>query len=1078
MRNITLTSLLILTGATVCFAQPDSTQESKQPGSIGALQTQVAASNALANQIAGQLVVARQADDTQLAEYEALTQQLIDAVQESFDLQQKLHKAQLAEAEAKIAASRVQIKMRQSNSEGIVAQRVKMFLDVPEQFRTPQAVLESMERFSKEKNYEAYVSLLSDEGAELLAGMLLQSMTMMGNMLGLMEATGQSPEETRQIKSIVENINRFMRSNPTSESVAAMGKLASMLPPVLFQLGATGPDGTPVKPPQFAPGEYAQVLRQSSGMLTDPRSFCATMLDAASALVDVAGAMEVKGDDTQQSVASDWKIVIDGIRATATQQALPIDQTVCKTKSVELHVENGRWKISQRGSDDELMEFAGATTLQPSESAAIAPSNSPSVLPSRPQANGNGLPSMAYASAPPTESNQQSLQMLQGRWHVDVHNIAGEDQAGIEDPVQLVINGQILHFVYGAEDVSDPVQIHIKDHTGPSWQVDLVFDPNGVAKILLGILQVDETGLNICMSNSYSKNADKDFRPQTFVPGKRVSLMKCSRVMAVKPSKLLGKWETKLYLAEEKTQIVNGRLADRDYGEFGETLPRKELLAGPWILEIDENEMTLRHDTSDIQILKLDLSEIGEDSFNVAPPKTFSSSPLAESPGEPKEVKLGGRFAIEGDKLKLCVNPRASDTEQVTLSPKADFYVECVRIVDSKPTQVFIEEKLPEWNDFLELLPEVGTALVMFNNDSDISAQMLPVAKSVTKAASVVLVELPQRKWRKVTAPPATHFVLMKDRQLIGARTGLLTQKRLADFVQLAKTWLTPHSAGIDPASLVRIDCYINPGKDNIGSQQGGIYSLTTAVVAVHEDQALLLGPESIARYIEKGYACVARVGDESGKPKQLPLDVMQIGPIKLIGQVDNKVKPAVSATLTLGDGQTREITLESTDYPKSVTEPLDAYDTGSAIYHIRGAHGLVAVQLAPVDDRPQIFQPVLSGCFTVDRSRHPISNFASPIDWQSQTVRSVGSSIYGSNRNGPELFDVLCPTRPAPCGFTFDKHGRLIGRYALGSPTVEDMTHSVFQPNTTHSVLRAALAKLDDSALKTSLQQNLDQSP
>ncbi|WP_417731469.1 hypothetical protein [Rosistilla oblonga] len=938
MRNITLTSLLIWIGATVCFAQPDSTQESKQSESIGSLQTQVAASNALANQIAGQLVVARQADDTQLAEFEALTQQLIDAVQESFDLQQKLHEAQLAEAEAKIAASRAQIKMRQSNSEDIVAQRVKMLLDVPEQFRTPLSVLEAMERCLKEKDYEAYVGLFSDEGADLLAGMLLQSMTIMGNMLGLMEATGQSPEETQQIKSIVESCNGFMRSNPTSESIAAMGKLASMLPPVLFQLGAIGPDGTPVKPPQFAPGEYAQVLRQSSGMLTDPRVFCV-------AILDVVSAMEANENDNQQTVASEWKLVIDGIRATATQKSVPIDQTVCKTESVQLHLEDGRWKISQIGSDAELMEFAGATTLQPSQPSSIAPSNSPSVLPPSPQANGNGLPSMPYASAPPAESNQQSLQMLQGRWHVDVHNIAGEDQADTEPQLELVIDGQILRCVSRSEEVGSPIQIRIKNDASPVWQVELVVDPNGDAETQHGLLQVDESSLRICMANSGSAIADKDFRPQTFVPGKRVTLLECSRVQPDKTSTLSDKWETKRHLAEEKTQIV-------------------------------------------------------------------------------------------------------------------------------------AEEKLPDWNDFLELLPEVGTALVMFSNDSDISVQMLPVAKSVTEAASVVFVELPQQTWRKVAAPPATHFVLMKDRQLIGARTGLLTQKRLADFVGLAKTWLTPHSTGVDPASLVRIDCYINPGKDNIGSQQGGIYSLTTAVVAVHEDQALLLGPDSIAGYIEKGYACVARVRDASGKPKQLPLDVLQIGPVKLIGQADNKAKPAVSATLTLGDGQTREITLESTDYPKSVTEPLDAYDTGSAIYHIRGARGLVAVQMAPVDYRPQIFQPVLSGCFTVDRSRHPISNFASPIDWQSQTVRSVGSSIYGSNRNGPELIDVRCPTRPAPVGFTFSENGRLIGRYALGAPTDKDMTHSVFQPSTTHSVLQAALAELDDPGMKSALQRTLDRSP
>ncbi len=130
----------------------------------------------------------------------------------------------------------------------------------------------------------------------------------------------------------------------------------------------------------------------------------------------------------------------------------------------------------------------------------------------------------------------------------------------------------------------------------------------------------------------------------------------------------------------------------------------------------------------------------------------------------------------------------------------------------------------------------------MFSYEPAIKEQMLPVAKKVAEAASAELIELPLTQWRKILSPEATHFVLMKDRQLVGTRTGLMTEARLRDFVTKAKDWLTPQSTGIEENSLVRIDCYINPGTDNIGSQHGGAYPLTSAVVAVHEDQALLFG--------------------------------------------------------------------------------------------------------------------------------------------------------------------------------------------------------------------------------------------
>ncbi len=384
-----------------------------------------------------------------------------------------------------------------------------------------------------------------------------------------------------------------------------------------------------------------------------------------------------------------------------------------------------------------------------------------------------------------------------------------------------------------------------------------------------------------------------------------------------------------------------------------------------------------------------------------------------------------------------------------------------------------------EWHDFLQLLPESGTALVMFSYESETKEQMLPVAKKVAEAAAVQFIELPLTNWRKIISPEATHFVLMKDRQLVGTRTGLMTEARLRDFVVKSHDWLTPRSTGIDENSLVRIDCFINPGTDNIGSQHGGAYPMTTAVVAVHEDQALLFGPESIAEYIEKGYACVAIVRDASGNQKQVPMDVLLKGPVKLLGRSEKQPKSAASIKVTLGDGTVSEVPLPSFAriYPKSVTELLEAYDVGSAIYHIRGVQGLKPVRLAAIQDAPNVSQRVLSGSFTRERHVPPLHGFRSPIHWQSQTVPKADGHIYGDNINGAEMFEVLCPTRPAPCGFTFNEHGCLVGKYGLGEPSEKDMTHTVFKPDTTHSVLQAALEKIDDAGLKAALTQTLEES-
>ncbi len=60
----------------------------------------------------------------------------------------------------------------------------------------------------------------------------------------------------------------------------------------------------------------------------------------------------------------------------------------------------------------------------------------------------------------------------------------------------------------------------------------------------------------------------------------------------------------------------------------------------------------------------------------------------------------------------------------------------------------------------------------MFSHEPDKREQMLPIAEKVAEEASVELIHLPIDNWRTLFSKEATHFVLMKDRHLIGTKTG------------------------------------------------------------------------------------------------------------------------------------------------------------------------------------------------------------------------------------------------------------------------------------------------------------------
>ncbi len=354
----------------------------------------------------------------------------------------------------------------------------------------------------------------------------------------------------------------------------------------------------------------------------------------------------------------------------------------------------------------------------------------------------------------------------------------------------------------------------------------------------------------------------------------------------------------------------------------------------------------------------------------------------------------------------------------------------------------------------------------MFSHEPDKREQMLPIAEKVAEEASVELIHLPIDNWRTLFSKEATHFVLMKDRHLIGTKTGLVTEAKLKEFIAQAKDWLTPHSTGVMESSLVRVDCYISPGKDNIGSQHGPAIPITLAVVAIDGDEAFLFGTEGIAQYLEKGCACVAIVRDDKGKEKQVPIEVVLTGNVPL-------KKPDA-----LNDDDALVITIPFFKYDKEYIELQEAYDVGSAIYRIRGAHGLTTVKLAPFDSTPQKGERVLAGEFNSSRHHGPILGFQSPFHWQTQQNLSESDwSIYGGNIHGAKMFQVLCPTIPAPSSFLFNAHGRLIGTRGLGNLTEKDKTYTALMPYAIHSVLHFGLEAIAHAGLKAALKQTLEES-
>lgn len=487
-----------------------------QADDIAKLQTQVTEAEKNVSEYAINFRAAKVSGNASLQDLEASTKRLHQAVRALFDLQMKLQLAQLDDAETKIAASRQLLAERRNRAEKIVNKRLQSIMVVPAGAESPQAVLDAMERFTAAKDYAGLVGLMTDDETDRMAGMMLQSMSMMSSFLSLVEATQAPDEDADEVKLVIAKGQDFMRPNPSPEATAALQQVVRFLPSVFYELGATS-NGKPLERPNLTAKQYADLLKQASGVLTDTRAYLVAMMT-------VASSME-KGRDI---IPSQWSININGLHAVATQLAQPHDRTANGVGTVELAVEDGRWKISKLGSDEEFM-------------AAIA-----EVITTSPDATPLHNAAPAYGTAPPLSSGvpyysgdspaSSIRKRMQGRWIVESLSEATQDGLSeVQGTLEIHIRGNVLQFMAGTETSSGPVLLdNIQDsravpaNANEPLPIDFVYDPNGQAETHQGIIACDGETLSICMAIETAK-AGLDFRPRLFVPGSKVTLWKCRR---------------------------------------------------------------------------------------------------------------------------------------------------------------------------------------------------------------------------------------------------------------------------------------------------------------------------------------------------------------------------------------------------------------------------------------------------------------------------------------------------------------------------------------------------------------------
>ncbi|TWT64550.1 Serine/threonine-protein kinase PknB [Rubinisphaera italica] len=345
------------------------------------------------------------------------------------------------------------------------------------------------------------------------------------------------------------------------------------------------------------------------------------------------------------------------------------------------------------------------------------------------------------------------------------------------------------------------------------------------------------------------------------------------------------------------------------------------------------------------------------------------------------------------------------------------------------PLSPMIEEK-SEWDNFLNRCPADGVAVIRAANSQLNELNQDGLDKIADElGTSVVPMNM------DVIHP---NYILVKDQNLLAIQMGPATEKTLRRFIQSASDYLTPQQASVQPRSVIHFDCYINENNEAHGTMTAAPVHLAGVVLAQHEDHVLLLGPSSIAGYIEKGYKCLATLQADSGELVSVPIDVVS-----------------------------------SSNVRKANVDVL--VESGLAVYEASAVPNVPAVRLASPNIELEVGSRVLSGLTKRPNRRSPsvLAGYAPRIHWMTQEVTEWRESSYGYHPDGFEMFDVTFDGDNIPTWATFTPEGQLLGLGALFD--FNNHTASILVPDAIHATLRASIPHIDDPYLKTMIENQVD---
>lgn len=220
-------------------------------------------------------------------------------------------------------------------------------------FSDPHELLKFMVDCGRRRDYESYVTLLTDDAVDQFAGMLLYSCNMMNQMQTLAQASGTvdpaTANEMEKMRAIAAVVARSTKQAPDPEAAAALARLSNSMMVLVVAAGSTN---------NAAASRLAQDIRVSAGVLKDKRAFCVSALQALDAMT---------GDSTVPAAdATDFSLQIEGNSATAHFNP-SADQSEHST--ISFVKADGAWRISSIFDDGQLNAMTATPQLTLTESA-------------------------------------------------------------------------------------------------------------------------------------------------------------------------------------------------------------------------------------------------------------------------------------------------------------------------------------------------------------------------------------------------------------------------------------------------------------------------------------------------------------------------------------------------------------------------------------------------------------------------------------------------------------------------------------------------------------------------------------